>query len=157
MCARKAQMLLFGLIAICLGIMALILGGQTTVLRCTRPEPSRVVCVKQVKWLGAVPVREETVEDVRRAVVDEHISGVHRKRSYRVELISSQGNVPLTAYYSTPYWQYEETAAQINAYLKSDAEDTFEIREGNALLAILPGGGLIVAGLVLIFQKGRRG
>lgn len=145
MCGSRIKSLLFGLIFAGMGAVAMIVFGQVSVLRCTYPEPSHLACVKEVKWLGLVPVGEEIISDVRGAWVDESCDS--DGCTYRVELSTGQGDLPLTAYYSSGERSKSEAAAEINAYVAEGEGEALEIREGSGLLGGLIGGIFIVVGL----------
>ena len=151
MCALKIRRLIFGLIFSVVGFIVMVLLGQVTVLQCTHPEPSQVVCGREVKWLDVVPISVETIKDVRGAWVDERCD--EDGCTYQVRMETGQGDVPLTGYYSSGQSSKEKAAAQINDYVAGRGGDTLAIREGFGMWGVLFGGIFVIAGLVVAVKR----
>jgi hypothetical protein len=145
MCARRIKGLLFGFIFVVAGATVMFFFARVSELECTHPEPSEVMCEKQVKWLGTVTVGKETIRDVRGASVDESCD--EDGCTYRVMVRTGEGSMPLTGYYSSGYGVKARTAAQITEYVGRSTEEPLQIREGSVLLGVLIGGIFVLAGL----------
>lgn len=154
MCARRVGALIFGLIFVVAGLAFVFFLARVTELQCTHPEPTQVVCIREVKWLGIVPIGEKTMRDVRGASVDENCD--EDGCTYRVIVRTGEGNVPLTDYYSSGYKAKQDTADQITAYAGQSSEGTLDVSEGSVILGVLGGGIFIVAGLAIPFARMRR-
>ena len=150
----RTRALFFGLLLVGIGLFILLTFGNVTSLQCRRLETTYVVCEKEVKLLGILSTSEETIAGVEGAWVDERYDDEDGHK-YRVVLNTNQGDVPLTAYYSSDRGAKEakeKTAAQIKAYIQGEGEETLEIRQ-STLMGGLMGGFLILAGLSRIFKE----
>lgn len=145
MCGPRLKSLLFGFVFAGMGTVAMIVFGQVSDLHCAYPEPSQLECIKEIKWLGLVPLGEENIDDVQRAWVDESCDS--DGCTYRVVLTTGQGDLPLTSYYSSGERSKAETAAEINAFVAQGEGETLEIRAGSGFLGGLFGGIFVVIGL----------
>jgi hypothetical protein len=146
MCAGRIKGLILGLILVVAGLAVMFFFARVAELECSRPEPSTVQCVKEIKWLGVVSMNKETIRDVRGAQVDESCD--EDGCTYRVRVIASQGDVPLTGYYSSGRSAKERTADQINAYVARGGEEPLTVSDGSVILGALVGGAFAVAGLI---------
>ncbi|MFL7811188.1 MAG: hypothetical protein AB8I80_21290 [Anaerolineae bacterium] len=91
------------------------LTGQVTTLMCDRAEPAQVDCIVQAKWLGLVSLREQSVRSVRGARVAENCD--EDGCTYRVELVTDSGAVPLAPHYSLSYPAKERVAQRVNDFV----------------------------------------
>ena len=145
----RTWVLFFGLMFVVVGLVVMVVFGQVSVLQCTRPEPSQVECVKEVRWLNVVPMRKERIKDLRGARVDEW------NGTYRVVLKTGEGEKPLGGYYSSAERGKEEIAAQINTYVEKIRGDSLEVQEGNGIVGALVGVVFVVTGVGMAIGKAR--
>ena len=142
---KRIFLLIFGLVFMGSGLWLLVIGGQASLLECRRSETSRVSCVKRVNWMGIIPMSERPIKDLQGAWVrvSESTEGGD-PTMYRVELITEQGDIPLTGddllvlktFISDDRSREEEEAARINAFVKQ-GEGTLEVRrEGQTHLVL---------------------
>ena len=150
MCARRVVGLIFGLIFVVVGLAVLFFFARVAELECSRPEPSTVQCVREIKWLGVVSMSRETIHNVRGAEVDKSCD--EDGCTYRIVLHTGQGNVPLTAYYSSGQRAKTETAAKITAYVAQSTDEALEVREGNVILGSVTGVIFVVAGMAVAIR-----
>jgi hypothetical protein len=133
--SRVVSAVIFGAIFSACGCIMGFIFGQQTVLTCTRPEPAQIECGMQKSWLGLVPLGKESLQNLEGARVDESCD--EDGCTYRVELDTRGGFVPLTAYYSSGVKSKQEAADQINAFVQDPGEDSLEVKGSVGLLGIL--------------------
>jgi hypothetical protein len=139
------QMVFIGLVFVVAGSVATFFLARVIELRCTRAEPSEVMCVRESKWLGVIPIGDRTFRDVQEAWVEESCN--KDGCSYRVIVRTGEANVPLTDYYSSGYGEAQTMAEQITAYAGQSTKEPLNLREGKIILGVLVGGLFVVVGL----------
>lgn len=127
---------LFGFVFAAAGICAGAFFGQTSTLDCRRLESTVVDCRLQSDLLG-YPISEREVGRLQSAWVD--VSSDSDGDTYRVVLLGSDGETPLTSYYSSARKNREETAAAINAYLANPSQETLHIEQADRWIFLLTG------------------
>lgn len=139
-----------------LGIGALILAmGSPTNLECSRSvRGGPVDCTKQARLFGVISLGEQGMPGLRGAHVhEEHFEdydGGGGGYSYRVELYTSEGMVPLRKTYTSDREPKDELAANVNEFIATDAPGTLRLVEpglfsaGNLIMALL---GLFCTGI----------
>jgi hypothetical protein len=145
MFARRVNSMLFAPPFVAVGLVIALFFGQVSVLECVHPEPSQVVCEKEVRLLGLVPVGRETIRDVRGAWLDDNCDS--DGCTYRVVLRTDGSDVPLTSYYAAGQRAKEEMADRINTYVEQESEGLLRLRAGSALLGGLLGGLFVAVGV----------
>ena len=110
--------------------------------------------------LGLVTLREDAIRDLERARVRERCERDQgtEECTYRVELSTGQGRVPLKfAQTSEDLYsvEAEKMAGRINRFLRDEREQTLEVRTGLHWVTEGVIGGLvfIFIGLVLMFTR----
>jgi len=102
------------------------LAGQVTTLMCDRAETAQVDCIVQTRWLGLVSLREQSVRSVRGARVAENCD--EDGCTYRVELVTGAGTVPLTPHYSLSYSAKERVAQHVNDFAADPAATSLAVQ-----------------------------
>lgn len=65
-----------GILSTVLGLFATLVFGRTTLIGCTRLEPSQVNCISQTMWFGLLPLADEIVyRQVESVMLTETCSG----------------------------------------------------------------------------------
>lgn len=102
--------------------------GAPVVLACSRTAPRGPVnCVKQTRLLGAIPLPQERIDDVRSARVSASRDS-EGDAVYWVELLTPNGAVPLTIHTSGGHAK-DKVAGEINAFVSSGALETLTVTE----------------------------
>lgn len=122
---RRLTNLLFGLAFISCGAIFLVFMAQTSTLECRRVEAERVDCQLSTSLLGIWQSGQQGIRQVEAAVVAENCG---EDCTYRVELVTPQGNYPLTYYYSSGTGPKQETAALITEYLYSGSREPLNLQ-----------------------------
>jgi hypothetical protein len=133
--------LILGLIFIGAGIFMTFIFGQLGELSCTRQEPSSYQCTHAKKIFGLIPWHEEELAIIQRASLAESCDS--DGCSYRVEMITADGGVPLVAYYSGGTGAHERESKkieQINDFISDPDAEKLELKAGlfEMLLSFLP-------------------
>ena len=110
--SRIVSAVIFGIIFSACGCLMGYFFGQQTTLNCLWVEPMQIECNMKKSWLGLVPLGEESVRGLEGAMVDESCD--EDGCTYRVELDTADGIVPLTSFYLSDdcrIWWAEKGAA----------------------------------------------
>jgi hypothetical protein len=107
--------LILGLVFIAVGLVFLLIAAHRTDITCERVEPQSTRCTIQSSWLGRFPQAPRTADEVQEAYVSDSCDS--DGCTYRVELLTRYGAVPVTNAYSSGYDDKARTASQINGYL----------------------------------------
>lgn len=148
--------ILFGLLFLGVGILAVFIFSRIGELSCTRLEPSYFTCVRNTKLFGIVPFGEDELPTIRQAYVSESCDS--DGCSYRVDMVTDEGDISLVDYYTGGMGAYNrqtEKVTQINAFVNDSNVETLDIGAGlsEILLSFLPmlfvfvGAGICIAGL----------
>ena len=137
--------ILFGLAFCSCGLIFFLVFGQSYTLRCSRPEPSQVSCVRERRWLRSVATGSERVDGLSQAWVGESCD--EDGCTYRVELATAQGEMPFTGYYSSGYDEKAVVASEINTFLADPRIPELEVRSDAGLFGFLLPAIFIVVGL----------
>lgn len=114
-------------------IFFLAIGGQSVRLTCKRTrQAGSVNCLKEIHFLWVIPMRTTKVSDVRGAQVGESY-GEESGDTYRVELLTGHGMVPLTKDYTSGPTTKRDLAEKINAFVQSTTEGSLEVTEPGLL------------------------
>ncbi len=116
--------ILFGLVFMAVPIFMLWATGRESTLTCTRLEANQVQCQLQQIFLGRV-VNQVAVNNPQQAIVQTSHSS-KGGTSYRMALVTPQGTVPLTDYYSSDA-HADESADQFNQFVHNPAAKTVKI------------------------------
>ena len=149
-------MILFGLAFMAGGVLAVFVFGWIGELSCSRPEPMTVDCVRSSKLFGMLLPREEQLPGLRSAYLSESCD--EDGCSYRVDMVTAEGTVPLVNYYTGGIGAHTnqlDKVNQINIFLndREQSELILAASTGDKVLSALPllflviGGAALLAGL----------
>lgn len=145
--------ILIGLMFMIIGIFFMFIFGQTTDLSCAKNDVGKTECTKTVKFLGVVPLSTGEFRDVYRAEVEESCD--EDGCSYRVVLMTIDGQRPMTSYYTSDWSGKEQIAAQINTFIGATANrGPFFIQEQSGLWPSLFSMIFVLVGLYQLILKG---
>ena len=118
--------------------------GYTTDLACERPEPTTLHCVRQRKLFGLFPLSETSVPTIQFAFVSQSCDH-NNICTYRVELDTVDGIIPLAPLYIPNFNQQANSVARINNFLDNSQWtqfdlDTNPINRPTMLIFLLVGG-----------------
>lgn len=120
--------------------------GQVTTLTCDRAGTDQIDCMIQSTWLDLLPLREQPVRGVRGAQVAENCD--EDGCTYRVELVTSAGLVPLTSHYSLDSTEKERVAQRVNDFARGSAAPSLVVQDRSSwslfiVLAAFAAGSLV--------------
>lgn len=108
------------------GLIFLLIAAQRTNLTCQHAEPQYTNCVIQSDWLGYFPQPPRSADGVQTAQVTDSCDS--DGCTYRVELTTAYGSVPLTYAYSSGYDEKAKVANRVNAFLGDSSQPELAIR-----------------------------
>ena len=125
-------MTLIGVILTVIGGLALILSGWTISLKRT-VEGQQTKCITmQTSWLGLITLEREKMSAVQAArIIKNNHDRSSEERTYRVELDTPNGIIPLSLWYSPDFDTKQETVNRINAFIGNPAAQSVLIKEGS--------------------------
>jgi hypothetical protein len=141
---------IFGTIFSACGCLMGYFFGQQTTLNCLWLEPMQIECNMKKNWLGLVPLSEETIRGLEGAMVGKSCD--EDGCTYRVELNTADGVVPLTAFYSSGYKSKQEMADRIAAFVQEPTQDPLLVKANTGLLAYVTALIFILAGPVIVLS-----
>ena len=119
-------------IAVCV-LVFFIFGGQSARVSCKHTRQLGLVnCTKQSRLLWVFPIKTQTINSVSGAQLNE-TEDYEGDTTYRVELITSQGIVPLTSIYTSGYSTKRDVVGQINAFVQNANATVLEVNEPGLL------------------------
>jgi hypothetical protein len=126
-----------GLVFIVLGILVLLVAAEETLLSCNRTDNNQVDCTIQSTLFGFIPKGSQQAYNVQSATVGEDCTS--RGCTYRPELVTASGIVPLIASYSAGTSEKQGMVNQVNDFLKSSQSKSLATSYGLATyLFIIP-------------------
>ena len=156
-CSGTPGTIFIGLAFFSCGLLFFVAFGQSYTLRCARPEPSQIRCTRERLWLRAVSTGSETVEGLSQAWVAESCD--EDGCTYRVEMATAEGQMPLTGYYSSGYDEKAIVASEINTFVADSRIPDLEVRSDAGLFGFLfplifvvVGLGIALAGAISVFR-----
>lgn len=145
--------ILFGLIFMAGGIFSIFIFSQIGEISCIQLEPSTLTCTQTKKLLGLVTMSEEQLPTLQGAHLSESCD--EDGCSYRVDLETMGGTIPLANYYTGgigAYKQQSDKVDRINAFLADQEEIELVLDTGlsEQLLSFLPLLFIVIGGVVFI-------
>ncbi len=138
-------------------LLAMYFFGSTVNLNCERDSTGAVNCTRDQNWLGLLEGSTKPVPGLQRAVIQENYDD--DGSTYRVALRSEQGDIPLSAAYTSGYEDKADLASQINTFLSDPAQTTLEVSTGIPIAGVLFSVSLLFVGpvmaLVIILRRGK--
>lgn len=150
---QRIQTMVFGLAFSCCGLIFLLFMAQRADLNCRRVEPTQINCQLQSSLLGLVPISSQSVSGLIDAGVAENCDS--DGCTYRVELRTESGSVPLASFYSSGEEPKRLLANQINRFVQEVDEETISLKayagEGFGLLGLIPIGFMLLGMAIFVY------
>ncbi len=118
--------LVFGLVFIAVAGGMFWLFAREATLSCKRLEVDQIQCQLEQTWLGRV-VKQTTVNNPQQAIVQSQHSS-KGGTTYRMALVSAQGTLPLTDFYSSDAGA-DSLAAQFNQFQRDPAAESVTLKQ----------------------------
>lgn len=120
-------------------LMLLVFGRKVT-LNCDRNLPPAGVCTLETTSFINRRQTNFSVSALQQAVVDVSYGDEDSSDTYRVVLMTTNGEVPFTGYYSSGSSGKEEIADDINRFIQSNSQQTVSVKTDDRLvLSIIAG------------------
>ena len=145
--------ILFGLLFMIISLVSIYIFGQVTHLTCNKDQNNAVQCEAEKKLIDIVSLSKRKFSNVTNAAVESSCDD--DGCSYRVLLMTSEGQEPLTVYYSSGESAKQNMADQINVYAKSTGiSEELTMQDNSGLWASLMSFAFMLVGLYLIIVRG---
>jgi hypothetical protein len=153
--------LALGAVFLLVGLGVFAFGASLTTLTCERDGETPGNCTLAQQRPGRSTMRAIALEDVRGAEIEQRTSRSRRSRSgsggsrsrssttYRVVLLTTRGDIPLTGAYSSDYGAKQRQVDQLTTFLADGSARTLTLREDNRAFGYAIGGAFAAAGLVV--------
>lgn len=143
---------LFGLIFSGVGLSVIMGFGKVITLNCDRIAPVQSNCqLKSAGLLGISP-QERKLEALEGAKVERSDSS--DGAAFRVVLLTNQGEIPFTDYYSSGENGKQEIATQISTFLGNSQASSLTLQQDDRWFMFMVGGVFVVAGLAVAVVVG---
>jgi hypothetical protein len=125
---RKTRLYLtIGALALVILLVTLGTAGRQQTLRCERLESGEVDCIAKQSILGVIPLNEKSIPGARAASIAQQCPEV--KCTYRLEIYSIQGLVPVDEKYTADYERQLKVKEQINDFFKDESSPSITMQE----------------------------
>jgi hypothetical protein len=151
-----------GVVFLLVGLGVIAFGASLTTLTCERGGATQGSCTLTQQRPGRSTTRAIALEDLRGAEIESRTSrsrsstsGSSRNRSrssttYRVVLLTTRGDIPLTGAYSSDYEAKQRLVDQLTAFLADGSARTLTLRQDNRAFGYALGGAFAAAGLAAV-------
>jgi len=143
---------LVGIILTVIGGLALLLSGWTISLNRMESGARSSDVTLNTSWLGLITLEKQEMSGLQAArVIKNNQNGASEDRTYRVELDTKSGIVPLTFWYSSEFGTKQETVNLINKFIKNHTLKSILIKEGSIPGLVFSGVTFFSGTAILIF------
>ena len=153
--------LALGVVFLLVGLGVIAFGASLTTLTCERGGATQGSCTLTQQRPGRSTTRAIALEDLRGAEIESNTSrsrsstssGRTRSRSrttYRVVLLTTRGDIPLTGAYSSDYEAKQRQVDQLTTFLADGSARTLTLRQDNRAFGYVLGGAFAAAGLAAV-------
>jgi len=143
---------LFGLIFAGVGLSVVTGLGKVVTLNCDRIAPTENNCQLKTAGLLGISPQERKLEVLEGAKVERSSSS--DGDTFRVVLVTNQGEVPFTDYYSSGENGKQEIATQVSTFLGNSQASSLTLQQDDRWFMFMVGGIFVVAGLAVAVVVG---
>ena len=144
--------ILIGLAFVGMGLVFVFVFGQITELSCEKPKVNVTQCTLERKFLGILTVSTKEFSDINDAWVESSCDD--EGCTYRVMLLTSMGQQPMTGYYSSGESVKVRMAREINQYIQSEDFAPVFMSDKSGMFFALFALIFVLVGLYIIIMKG---
>ena len=154
--------LALGVVFLLVGLGVIAFGASLTTLTCERGGATSGSCTLTQQRPGRSATRAIALQDMRGAEIEQNTSRSRRSRSsggtssrsrssttYRVVLLTTRGDIPLTGGYSSDYGAKQRQVDQLTSFLADVSARALTLREDNRAFGYALGGAFAAAGLLV--------
>ncbi|MBD1863755.1 MULTISPECIES: hypothetical protein [Trichocoleus] len=149
---RPIWLWLFGLIFAGAGLAAIATFGKVVTLNCNRTAPVQSNCQLKAAGLLGLAAQETALDSLQSAKVERSSSS--DGDTFRVVLVTNQGEVPFTDYYSSGENGKQEIATQISTFLSSPQASSLTLQQDDRWFMFMFGSVFVIAGLAVAIGMG---
>lgn len=143
---------LFGLIFAGVGLSVIMGFGKIVTLNCNRITPTENNCQLKSAGLLDIGTQERKLEALEGARVERSSSS--DGDTFRVVLVTNQGEVPFTDYYSSGQHGKQEIATRVSTFLDSSQASSLTLQQDDRWFMLMIGGVFVVVGLAVAVVMG---
>jgi hypothetical protein len=143
---------LFGLIFAGIGLAVITGFGKVVTLNCDRVAPVQSNCQLKSAGLLGISLQGRKLEALEGAKVERSDSS--DGAAFRVVLVTNQGEVPFTDYYSSGENGKQEIATQISTFLGNSQASSLTLQQDDRWFMLMIGGVFVVVGLAVAVVMG---
>nr|WP_290223594.1 transmembrane domain-containing protein [Trichocoleus desertorum] len=143
---------LFGLIFAGIGLAVITGFGKVVTLNCDRTAPTESNCQLKAAGVFSLTPQERKLEALEGAKVER--SNSSDGAAFRVVLLTNQGEVPFTDYYSAGENGKQEIATQISTFLGNSQASSLTLQQDDRWFMLMIGGVFVVVGLAVAVVVG---
>jgi hypothetical protein len=125
---------LLSVIFVGVGLLFTYFLGRVTTLECSH-QLALAPCNLHTTWMGLVDLSDRPLSRVYSAHVEENCSD---GCTYRVSIVTDQGNIPLDSAYISDYADRVSKVDTINAYLADPEAPPLNVQDGGGLWMVFP-------------------
>ncbi len=139
---------IFGSLFVIAGLFVMTVFGRASTLTCRRVEPTQGKCELAESGLLGSQSQEIPLTGLQGAKVE--TSSSSDGDTYRVALLTRDGNIPLTSIYSSGYEAKQASASRVDAFVSNPGEALLTVRDDSRWFAYPFGGIFVAAGLFVV-------
>jgi len=125
---RKTRIYLaIGALSLIILLATLSVAGQQQTLRCDRLASGEIDCVIKNSILGVIILGEKTISGAKAASIGQQCPDVDC--TYRIEMYSPQGMIPVNEKYSSNYEQQLRIKDELNKFFTDNTSSFVQLRE----------------------------
>lgn len=125
---RKTRIYLtIGVLTLVILVVTLATAGKQQTLRCDRLASGETDCVVKKSILGVIPLNEKTIPGAKAISISQQCPDI--KCTYRLELYSIQGLVPVDEKYTSDYDRQLKIKEEINNFFKDETSPFIMMQE----------------------------
>jgi hypothetical protein len=143
---------LFGLIFAGVGFSMITSFGKVITIQCDRIAPIQSQCQLKSAGFFGMAAQEKPLNGLQGATVDR--SSGSRGSTFRVVLLTNEGKVPFTDYYSSGENGKREIATRISTFLASSQTSSLKLQQDDRWFMFAFGSLFVVAGLAVAVVMG---
>ncbi len=142
----KIQDMIFAFAFIPAGLLLVILFGKVTILECNYSRQNQIVC--QLESSGLLGKKLTKIKQIQGTEVE--VNSDSDGDTYRVVIISKNGKIPLTDYYSSGRLGKYRQVEQINYFINNPETPNLKIKNDGRWFAYPSGGIFILIGIITL-------
>ncbi|MEH2276174.1 MAG: hypothetical protein V7K40_15645 [Nostoc sp.] len=148
---RPVRVWILGGILAAAGFSVIAIFAQVTTFTCTRIEPTN--CKLVTSGLLASKPKEFSLNMLQGAKVEESSNDSHGNSTYRVVILTSNGEVPFTSYFDSDHSKKETIVSHITNFISNPKITSLTEKQDDRLWMYLIGGIFVSGGVITLLTR----